>query len=87
MHFDDNGIREATELRVLQYRTTYINGTSILSELDDNTSSSTTLDQRLRLVDMAYIGEDGTSLEFVEGNRNIWPGKSIVYLQLKRSCM
>ena len=65
-----------TELRVLQYRTTYINGTSILGEVDGNSSSSTTLDQRLRLVDVAYVGEDGASLKLLDGN--IWPSKKVV---------
>ena len=65
------------ELRVLQYRKSYINETCI-SELRENVSSSVKLEQRLGLVDVAYVREDRArlSLEFLEGGRDsIWPGK------------
>ena len=61
-----------TELRVLQYRTSFINGTAILGDLD---SSSTGLDQRLRLIDIAYIEENEMNLEFLDGSKNdVWSG-------------
>lgn len=62
--FDDNGIRKVTELKVLQYRTTYINNTPILSEGLSN----------LVLVEVAVVENDDT-LRFLEGTkRDIWPG-------------
>ena len=65
-----------TELRVLQYRTTFINGTAILGDL---VSSSAALDQKLRLIDIAYIEENETSLKFLDGGKNdIWPGTSYI---------
>ena len=60
-----------TELQVLQYRTTYINGTSIIGEEYDYTIG---MDSRLRLVTAALVRKDGI-LEFLEGNRNVWPSK------------
>lgn len=61
--FDDNGIRKVTELKVLQYRTTYINNTPILSEGLSN----------LVLVEVAVVENDDT-LRFLEGTkRDIWP--------------
>lgn len=72
VHFDGNGIRDITELRVLQYRTTYINGTPISGEGGLITPNGT----RLKLIDVAYMSKDNRSLEFLEGDRNsIWPGK------------
>ena len=60
------------ELRVLQYRTTFINGTAILGDL----SPSDTLDQKLRLIDTAYIEENETCLNFLDGSKNdVWPGR------------
>ena len=64
VHFDENGIREATELNVLQYRRMLVNGTPILSEELSN----------LMLVKMAYVRGD-ENLQFVEGSKeDIWPG-------------
>lgn len=64
VHFNKNGIREVTELNVLQYRRTYINGTPILGGGQSN----------LMLVKVAYVGGD-ENLQFVEGsNGDIWPG-------------
>lgn len=72
VHFDQHGIRVMTELRVLQYRTTFINGTAILEDLDP---SSASLDQMLRLVDIAYIEENETNLQFLDGSKNdVWSG-------------
>ena len=71
IHFDENGIRHvnAHELRVLQYRTTYMNGTPIASERGQNTS----LSNRLKLVEVAHL--DNGSLKFPVGNKNsVWPG-------------
>lgn len=72
IYFDKNGIRDKIELRVLQYRTTYLNGTPILGDLG---TSSATLDQRLRQIDVAYIeDEEKSSLKFLNGSSNdIWP--------------
>ena len=56
---------------MLQYRTTYVNGTPI-DVSDDNTSSAATLDQQLRMVEVAQVGGDGTDLEFLEANFSIW---------------
>ena len=70
VHFDENGIRDVTELQVLQYRTTYANGTPISHEGD--------LSYRLRLIAVAYIREDSESLEFVGKDKNgIWPGMQV----------
>ena len=63
-----------TELRVFQYRTTYVNGTPLPVAVDDNVSSSASLDQRLRLIEVAHVGEDGASLEFLDDK--IWPSKN-----------
>ena len=70
VHFDENGIRNVTKLQVLQYRTTYVNGTPISHEGD--------LSYRLRLIAVAYIREDSESLEFVGKDKNgIWPGMQV----------
>ena len=76
VRFDENGVREATELRVLQYRIHYINGT-LISEGDDSTLSNTTLDQKLRLVNVAYVSGDKNDLEFPDNysSNDIWPSK------------
>ena len=58
---------------MLQYRTTFINGTAILGDI---TRSTATLDQKLRLIDIAYIEaeENETSLKFLDGSKtDIWP--------------
>ena len=56
---------------MLQYRITYVNGTPIVA--NGNVSFSVPLDQRLKLIEVAYVEENGTSLEFLDGN--IWPSK------------
>ena len=68
VRFDENGIRDVTELRVLQYRATHINGTPI--HRDGN------LSQRLKLIDVAYVKRESIKgIEFVAGNKDdIWPG-------------
>ena len=61
VRFDENGVRDMTELRVLQYQTSCIRKEASCG--------------RIKLVELAYINEDGKGLEFKEGNRNdIWPG-------------
>lgn len=79
VHFDENGIRHVSRLRVLQYRTTYINGTSLLGDaMDGEKLSGLTLDNKLRLVDVAYIEDNGTNLTFLVGSRStIWPSQNI----------
>ena len=75
VHFDENGVRNVNMLQVLQYRTTYINGTPIMGE---ECNSSIRMDLRLRLVTVALFRKDEiqSNLEFLVGNRNsIWPSK------------
>ena len=59
-------------MRVFQYRETYVNGTPVV--VYENASSSVPLDQRLRLIEVAYVEENGSSLEFLNSER-IWPSK------------
>ena len=58
-----------TNLRVLQYLT---NGTQFTT---GNDSSTTSLGQRLKLVEVATIDDDGASLTLLKGT--IWPGIAI----------
>ena len=77
VQFDEKGVREATELRVLQYRTDYINGTPI-HELNDSVSfNATSLEQKLRLVEVAYVIGNKSDLEFPNNysKNDIWPSK------------
>ena len=63
VHFDENGVRDTAELRVLQYRTSCITKRASCG--------------RIKLVEVAQIrfNEDGEGLHFKEGDRNnIWPG-------------
>ena len=59
-------------MKVFQYRETYVNGTPVV--VYENASSSVPLDQRLRLIEVAYVEENGSSLEFLNGER-IGPSK------------
>ena len=64
------------ELRILQYRTTYINGTSITGETDHNI---TTLDKQLTLVNIAVV-KNG-SVTFITGDKNdIWPSEHSIIM-------
>ena len=54
------------ELRVLQYRTTYVNGTPIHHD--------GSLSQRLKFIDVAYVERENESLHFVIRSNDIWPG-------------
>ena len=67
-----------TYMRVLQYRTTYINGTPILNR-PCNISSKSTLDQTLKLIDVAFVRDNDSGLEFPEhyARDDIWPGKQL----------
>lgn len=57
-------------MTLLQYRTTYINGTPIS---DGNASSFATIDQNLRLVAVAHIGANENELKFLDKNYSFWP--------------
>ena len=47
-----------------------------MGETDNDASYSTKLDQRLRLIDVAYVRDVIAGLEFQMNNRNdIWPSK------------
>ena len=85
VQFDENGVREATELRVLQYRTDYINGTPI-HELNDGVSfNATSLERKLRLVEVAYVIGNKSALEFPSNysKNDIWPSKLLVVLNFQ----
>ena len=69
-HFDENGIRNVAEMRVLQYRTTYIDGTP----LDDDINNAT-----LDLVEVAYVRGNESVLVFLDDNYSIWPSEAIYY--------
>ncbi len=61
---------------MLQYRTTYLNGTPIVSDLGKRAS---TLDKRLRQIDVAYLEDKDNSLKFLNGSGNdIWPSKQLL---------
>jgi hypothetical protein len=78
VQFDENGVRKAIELRVLQYRTDYINGTPILSELNGSVSfNATSLEWKLGLIEVAHVNENKKDLEFPGNYSNnvIWPSK------------
>ena len=71
-----NGIRKVAELQVLQYRTTYINGTPIVQGGENKQNIG--LDLKLRFVTAAFLGSDENQsmLEFLVGDRNsVWPSK------------
>ena len=74
VHFGENGIRdsEVTKLQVLQYRTTYINGTPIHDEGG--------LSHRLTPIVVAYVREDDEGLKFLGEDRNhLWPGIQVTF--------
>ena len=73
VHFDENGIRNVAELRVLQYRATYVNGTTI----DDTFDNAT-----LELVEVAYVRRNESDLEFLDDNYSIWPSESMSIIML-----
>ncbi len=87
MHFDDSGIRDVVELKVLQYRTTdTMNFTHTLDE-ELNNSSYMTLKRKLRLIEVATVRNN--SLIFLAGDKDdIWPGTNnfdsiITHLEVK----
>lgn len=69
VHFDENGICSVTELRVLQYRTNYVNGTPIDSVGEGSLPTPVT-STRLKLIDVAHIRNSDENLEFLAGDRN-----------------
>ena len=73
VHFDANGIRDDTELRVLQYRTDYVNKSPIFR---DGRMQNT-----LMLINVAYIVDnDNDSLVFFDGDKQrIWPSMYMMY--------
>ena len=73
VNFDENGIRNVAELRVLQYRATYVNGTTI----DDTFDNAT-----LELVEVAYVRRNESDLEFLDDNYSIWPSESMSIIML-----
>lgn len=72
-------------MMVLQYRTTYVNGTPFLTQAHSscNSSSSATLDQRLKLLDVAFVRENGSRLDFPDDytRDDIWPSKLVSAMQ------
>lgn len=68
VHFDENGIRNVAELRVLQYRKAYVNGTPIDDTTDLNNAT-------LELVEVAYVTRNESNLEFLDDNHSIWPSE------------
>lgn len=60
-----------SELRVLQYRQTFVNGTPIQQE----NGVGKTAGNQLTLINVAIVKENG-EIQFVSGDRySIWPGK------------
>ena len=71
-----------TELQVLQYRATYINGTPSAYK---GSNQSTDIDVRLSLITVALLGGNETQsrLDFLVGDRNsIWPSKLFSMTQI-----
>ena len=66
-----------SQLRLLQYRTTYVNGTSILDYQIVHTASHR---RELSLLNVAIVkdnSETGEVLKFIAGDKySIWPSKS-----------
>lgn len=75
MLLDSDGIRKVKQLRVLQYRMNFINGTSVHPYVHRHNNMNAT-STALGLVDVAYVQEDSENLQFIEGNYSsiIWPG-------------
>ena len=68
------------ELRLLQYRTAYINGTPITGDSDHNV---TTMDKRLTLVNIAVVRN--RSVTFLTGDKNdIWPSEHSYIISLQK---
>ncbi len=68
VHFDENGIRNVAELRVLQYRTTYVDGTPLNDTIDNAT---------LDLVEVGYVRGNESDLEFLDNNHSIWQSEGM----------
>ncbi len=68
-----------SELRLLQYRTTYINGTSISDNGITNTDSHKRRPSLLNVAVVKDNSETGEVLKFITGDKyTIWPGKSAI---------
>ena len=62
-------------MTLLQYRTSYANGTPTFDEESATVSSTTPLSQKLKLIKVAYMRKDDQRLQFISGDKNkIWPG-------------
>ena len=75
MRFDGNGIRDVSELKVLQYRRMpdVMNFSLILNEKVYSSSHNVASERKLRLIEVATVRNN--SLMFLVGNKdNIWPG-------------
>ena len=68
IHFNENRIQEVSKLYILQYRTTYVNGTQI------HNINNGGLTNRMSLIPVAYVCRDSKNLEFEENKNSIWPG-------------
>ena len=63
---------------MLQYRRVDVNITLIDGVTNDDStsdSSNASLDQQLRMVEVAYIRGNGIDLEFIKVNVSIWPSE------------
>jgi hypothetical protein len=77
VRFDDSGIRDVAELKVLQYRRT--NFTHTFNEEVYNSSHYLPLKRKLKLIEVATVRNN--SLMFLAGDKDnniIWPGILIV---------
>ena len=73
MRFDGNGIRDVSELKVLQYRKTNFSHKEIYGS-----SHNVASEKKLKLIEVATVGNN--SLMFLAGNKdNIWPGNYHFY--------
>ena len=78
MRFDGNGIRDVSELKVLQYRYNVMNFSLTLNEEVYNSSHNVASERKLRLIEVATVRNN--SLVFLAGNKdNIWPGNYYFY--------
>lgn len=74
MHFDENGIRDVTELKVLQYRTAYMNGTPVFAE--------GSMKDSLTLIEVAYLRDEDNLIIFEGDKQRIWPSITFRYAHM-----
>ena len=67
MHFDGKGIRDVNEMKVLQYRTMYLNGTPITYD--------SKVDITLRAMEVAHLDDEDVLRFLVADKQRIWPSK------------